>query len=407
MRFLLTILALGALGAGGYYGYANYNKPPAAPTYLTAKVERGTLTQTVLATGILEPLVKVLVGSRVSGNVTAWYKDFNATVKAGDLLAELDQDRITAVIAQRRADLAVANARVEEAAARVAETELQLRRLEAAFARAASSDFEVQSARIAVDAAKAALHAAEAQVKSAQSSLDTAEIDLLYTKVYAPIDGVVISRDIDTGQTVAASLQAPTLFTIAQDLRKMRVSAAVSENDIGNVREGMPAEFKVDAYPTQKFKGVVTQVRYKETVANNVVTYQTLIDVENPDLLLRPGMTASITFEVKKVDDILMVPNAALRFDPNAASAAELNWSPGRGARKQPRVFRLVDGELKEFAVTLGITDGVNTQIDSKELTPGTEIVTERILTTAAPPTAGRSPFGSPGGGGGRGRRFM
>ncbi|MDX2199542.1 MAG: efflux RND transporter periplasmic adaptor subunit [Phycisphaerae bacterium] len=407
MRFLLTILALGALGAGGYYGYANYNKPPAAPTYLTAKVERGTLTQTVLATGILEPLVKVLVGSRVSGNVTAWYKDFNATVKAGDLLAELDQDRITAVIAQRRADLAVANARVEEAAARVAETELQLRRLEAAFARAASSDFEVQSARIAVDAAKAALHAAEAQVKSAQSSLDTAEIDLLYTKVYAPIDGVVISRDIDTGQTVAASLQAPTLFTIAQDLRKMRVSAAVSENDIGNVREGMPAEFKVDAYPTQKFKGVVTQVRYKETVANNVVTYQTLIDVENPDLLLRPGMTASITFEVKKVDDILMVPNAALRFDPNAASAAELNWSPGRGARKQPRVFRLVDGELKEFAVTLGITDGVNTQIESKELPPGTEIVTERILTTAAPPTAGRSPFGSQGGGGGRGRRFM
>ena len=408
MRILLVLLFLSAATLGGYYGYQRLNRAPDVPRYLMGKVERGTVIATVLATGVLEPVVKVLVSSRVSGNLTKWYKDFNDPVKAGDLLAELDQDRIQSIIAQRKADLIVSKARVAEAAARVAETTLQLKQIENAFQRSASSPFEVETARIAVDAARAAQQAAEGSAESAEAQLRAAEVDLTYTRVYSPIDGIVISRDIDAGQTVAASLSAPTLFTIAEDLKRMRVKAAVSETDIGQVREGMPAAFRVDAYPDKKFAGTVRQVRYRETVVSNIVTYETLIEVENPDLLLRPGMTASITFEVQKAENVLTVPNAALRFDPNATATVELNWAPGRGAKKQPRVFRLVGEELKEFVLKLGITDGSVTEVFSEELKPGDEVVTERILPMASAggmggPGGGRSPFNM-GGGSGRPR---
>lgn len=377
MRAMVALLVLSAIGVGGWIAYRQFTPQIQPPRYMKAKIERGSVVSKVNATGTLEPLVKVLVGSRVSGNVIRWYKDFNAEVKEGDLLAELDQDRIVATIAQRRSDLGVARARVEESAAAVAESKLQLKQIESAFQRNASSSFELESARIAVQRTEAALHAAEAQAEAAIAALKTAEIDLTYTKVYSPIAGVVISRDIDEGQTVAASLQAPTLFTIAQDLRKMRVSAAVSETDVGQVREGMPAEFRVDAYPMQRFRGTVSQVRFRETVTDNVVTYQTLIDVENQELLLRPGMTASIVFEVAREDDVLLVPNSALRFDPNAASAAELNWNPGRGRKIQPRVFREVAGELRELPVKIGITDGAATAVVSDVLKPGDEVITD------------------------------
>ena len=408
MKAFITLLVLAAASVGGYYGYQRWRPTEMTTSYQTAPVRQGEVVATFVATGTLEPLVKVLVGSRVSGNVTKWYKDFNAPVRAGDLLAEIDQDRYQAAIVQRKADLAVSQARVEEAAARVAEAELQLRQLQAAYERNASSSFEVESARIAVEAAKAALHAAEATVGSAQAQLEAAEIDLTYTKILTPIDGVVISRDVDEGQTVAASLQAPTLFTIAQDLRKMRVNAAVSEMDIGLVREGMAAVFRVDAYPERRFRGVVTQVRYAETVLNNVVSYQTLIEVDNPDLLLRPGMTATIEFESARADNVVLVPNAALRFDPELTAGHTENWRPGKGQKRQPRVYRLVGGALKEFPVTLGITDGSYTQIESPDLNVGDEVVTERVFTAAdlaaGPGNTGMP--GMPGSGQRRGPRF-
>lgn len=378
MRAFLLLVVLAAAGAGAYYGYNQYGTEEPTVQYQTAEVQRGAVRSTVLATGTLEPLVKVVVGSRVSGNVIAWHKDFNDSVKENDLLAELDQDRLKASIVQRRSEFLVAQAGVEQAKARLAEAELQLKRVESAFERRASSEFELESTRIAVQEAKAALQAAEASVESSKAQLEAAEIDLTYSKIIAPIDGVVISRDIDIGQTVAASMQAPTLFTIAKDLQLMRVNAAVSETDVGKVREGMTAEFRVDAFPKRRFKGVVTQVRFAETVVNNVVTYQTLIEVENPELLLRPGMTASITFEVEKRDDVLIVPNAALRFDPQAgASPTADGWSPGRGAKRQPRVFRLVDGVLVETPVKLGISDGSVTEVSGDDIAEGVAIVVD------------------------------
>jgi HlyD family secretion protein len=394
MRIVLSLLILAAVGAGGWYAFEQF-KPQAQPRrYLTAKIERGSVVAKVRATGTLEPLVKVLVGSRVSGNCIAWYKDFNAPVKQGDLLAELDQDRIKATIAQRRSDVAVAKARVEEAQAALAEARLQYKRLESAYQRNASSAFELESARIAVQRNEASLHAAEAQAEAAEAALETAQIDLEWTKITASIDGVVISRDIDVGQTVAASLQAPTLFTIAKDLTKMRVNAAVSETDVGQVREGMEAEFRVDAYPERRFRGVVSQVRFQETVTDNVVTYQTLIDVDNPDLLLRPGMTAEINFETQRADDVLIVPNSALRFDPKSSGAAELNWMPGRGRKLQPRVFLLVNGELQETPVELGISDGSVTAVRSDKLKPGDEVVVDFDYSRGVPTAGGGGPMG-------------
>lgn len=390
MRTFITLILLAGLSAGGYYGYALWNKPSAAPTYKTADVTRGDLVQTVSATGNIEPLVKVLVGSQVSGTVMRWHADFNQQVPKDFVLAELDQDRYLAAFAQRNAALAVAKARAEESGAMLRNSELELSRLRRAFERQAASDYELQTAETATDAARAALHAAEAQVLAAEADLRQAQVDLDKTVIKSPIDGVVISRDIDAGQTVAASLQAPTLFTIANDLRRMRVNAAVSETDIGKIREGMDAQFRVDAYPGRKFRGVVSQVRYAETIVDNVVTYKTMIDVNNDDLLLRPGMTATILFEVAKAEDVILVPNAALRFDPNAsnepATAASANpWTsrPGRGRPIQPRVFRLDGSELVEVKVEPGLNDGSQTQIVSTDLKPGDKIVVEQMLSGA------------------------
>ncbi|MEP0846909.1 MAG: efflux RND transporter periplasmic adaptor subunit [Phycisphaerae bacterium] len=376
MRSFLVLLVLVGLSVGSYYGYRAFSRAEPPARYRTEAVRRATVVSTVTATGFVEPLIKVLVGSQVSGTVTRWYFDFNAEVRAGDVLAELDQDRIKATISQREASVAVARAGVEQAEARLTQTALDLERITNAHKRQAASDTELESARATNQEALAALHAAQAQVKEAEAQLQFSQIELEKTIIRAPIDGVVISRDVDAGQTVAASLQAPTLFTIANDLRKMRVNAAVSETDIGNIREGMTAEFRVDAFPEQRFRGVVSQVRFAETVQNNVVTYQTMIDVDNPDLLLRPGMTATIQFEVNKAADVLVVPNAALRFDPSV-QPVQVDFRPQRGQAPRSRVFKLAAGELVEVPVQTGITDGVVTQIIGGELAEGDAVVVD------------------------------
>lgn len=390
MRKLILLLVLVAMGAGGWFGYRQWQKPNTEAKYKTAEVRRGKLVQTVTATGAIEPLVKVLVGSEVSGTVRRWYADFNQRVDEGFILAELDQTRFKAAIEQRAAAVAVARARAEEAAAMLATATLERQRIEEAYNKQVASNFELESAKASEQAAAASLHAAEAQVLAAEAELRQAKTDLDKTVIRAPIDGIVISRDVDAGQTVAATMSAPTLFTIAADLRKMQVNAAVSETDVGKIREGTAAEFRVDAYPDKRFRGKVTQVRFKETVVDNVVTYTTLIDVDNSELLLRPGMTATIMFEVARVDDALQVPNAALRFNP-AVNNNDLNWNrPGRGQKLQPRVFKLAAGnQLTEVPVELGLNDGSFTQVTSELLQPGDHIVIELE-----------------GGGGGGARRF-
>jgi HlyD family secretion protein len=379
LRTFGILVALTAVGTGGYVGLRKWTHGEPVARYRTVEVSRGTIVSTVTATGNLEPLIKVLVGSQVSGTVIKWYADFNQRVEQGFILAELDQDRFKATLDQRRATVLAAKARVEVARAALADATLKFRHTESNFARSAASDLELQETRIAVEQAAAAVHAAEAEVERAEAEARLAEVDLDRTVIRSPISGVVISRNIDAGQTVAASLQAPTLFTIANDLTKLQVNAAVSETDIGKVQEGGIAEFRVDAYPDRRFRGVVSQVRYAETIVDNVVTYTTLINVDNTDLALRPGMTATISFEVARSEDVLLVPNAAMRFNPDAEPPDPTSRRPARAPRTSPRVFKLADGDPVEVSIEPGLTDGSFTEVRGGMLREGDAVVTEQI----------------------------
>lgn len=376
MRAVIGLMVLAALASGGWYGYQHWFNAPVPVTYQTAKVEKGTVVSTVSATGTVEPLVKVVVGTQVSGTIMKWYADFNQKVKEGFVLAELDQDRFKAVLGQRKAAAAVAKAGVEEARARLNKASMDRERIERMHAKDAATDFEFRSANAEEDTARAILHAAEAQLEAAQADVQQATVEFDKTVIRSPIDGVVISRDINEGQTVAAAMQAPTLFTIANDLAKMRVNAAVSEMDIGKVHEDMKAEFKVDAYPDRSFSGTVSQVRYAEKIENNVVTYTTLITVENPELLLRPGMTARIQFEVERVENAVKVPNAALRFIPRAESEKLRKQTRKSETSKSPCVYQLKDGKPAKVAVAIGLNDGKFTAITSDSLKAGDTVVT-------------------------------
>lgn len=391
LRAFIALVVLALLGGGGYLGFQTWNSGKPAITYKTIPVRRATLISTVTATGNLEPILKVLVGSQVSGTVTKWYADFNQKVEQGFILAQLDQDRFKATLDQRQAASSAARARVEAAKAALADATLKRKHAEANKAQHAATELEYEEARIAEEQAVASLHAAQAEVEQADAEARLANVDLERTVIRSPISGIVISRDVDAGQTVAASLSAPTLFTIANDLAKLRVNAAVSETDIGKITEGSKADFRVDAYPDRRFQGIVSQVRYAETIVDNVVTYTTLIDVDNADLALRPGMTATISFEVDRAEEVLTVPNAAMRFSPTAVVEMEPG-RPGRARKIQPRVFRLEDGRLVEVAIEPGLTDGSFTQVRSGELKEGDNVVIEQLGGARPPASAARGP---------------
>jgi len=379
IRTVVILVILGVLSLGGYLGFVTWTDRKPQVSYKTAPVTRGTLVSTVTATGNLEPLEKVLVGSQVSGTVARWYADFNQRVEQGFVLAELDQDRFRATLDQRQAAVKAARARVEEARAALADTALKREHAEVNFKQNAATDLELAEAKVAEQQAAAAVHAAEAEVERAEAEARLAKVDLDRTVIQSPISGVVISRNVEAGQTVAASFTAPILFTIANDLAKLRVNAAVSETDIGRIREGGGADFRVDAYPDRRFHGVISQVRYAETIVDNVVTYTTLINVDNTDLALRPGMTATISFEVARAENILMVSNAAMRFNPIAAPADGDWMRPGKAVRMQPRVFKLDAGRPVEAPIEPGLTDGSFTEIRSGDLREGDPIVIEQI----------------------------
>jgi len=378
LRTVVILVILAFLSLGGYFVFVAWAGGQPQVSYMTAPVMRGTLVSTVTATGNLEPLVKVLVGSQVSGTVTRWYADFNQRVEQGFVLAELDQDRFKATVDQRQAAARATRARVEEARAALADATLKREHAAMNFEQHAATDLELAEARVAEQRAEAAVHAAEAEVERAEAEARLAAVDLDRTVIRSPIDGVVISRDVDAGQTVAASFTSPTLFTIANDLAKLQVNAAVSETDIGRIREGGGADFRVDAYPDRRFHGVISQVRYAETIVDNVVTYTTLINVDNSDLALRPGMTATISFEVARAENILMVPNAAMRFNPIVAPV-DVDWRrPGKAVRMQPRVFKLDAGRPVEAPIEPGLTDGSFTEVRSGDLREGDAVVIEQ-----------------------------
>lgn len=380
MKGLFAIAVTAALAAGGWYGYRAYNGRPTGEEYILAPIDRGDIVATIAATGTIQPTTRVVVGSQVSGTVVKWYADFNAPVTTGDLLVEIDPQRFKSQVMQMTAAVKTAEARVEEARVRLRDARREEARIANLRKSNSASENEYQVVKTAADAAEATLHANEALLDSARAELESAQVDLSRTRILCPIDGIVVSRDIDVGQTVAASLQAPTLYTIAADLRKMQVEANVAESDIGRVREGMTASFRVDAYPERRFDGRVSQVRYNPTIIDNIVTYVTVIDVDNPELLLRPGMTANVTFEVARVANALRVPNAALRFSPDPPRAAGDRRGPESipGAMRGPRVYRLDGGRPSPTTVEIGLTDGSFTEIRSGQIADGERIILDR-----------------------------
>ncbi len=359
-----------------------------APTvrYQTATVDHGSIDAKVTASGAVSAIVTVQVGSQVSGRIQAWYADFSSKVKKGQLIAKIEPSLFKAAVAQAQANYTAAKAGYDKAIANRLLAERNYARTLALFEEALASRGDLDAAEAAAGSARADVGTADAAMLQSRAALDQARLNLSYTDIISPIDGIVISRNIDVGQTVAASFQAPTLFTIAQDLTKMQVDTNVAEGDVGNVHEGMPASFTVDAYPTRTFHGVVRQVRDNATTLQNVVTYDAVIDVDNGDLALRPTMTANVTFVYASRDDTVRLPNAALRFKPDAATVAAMtgpNASPApsrdRLAADQRIVWTLRAGTASAHVVRIGISDGMTTELVEGDLRPGDPVVTEAI----------------------------
>ncbi len=384
-----------------------------APAFTSAEVSRGDVISTVEATGTLEAVTTVQVGSQVSGTISALHADFNSHVKKGQVIAELDSSLLQTQVEQARATVARLQADFDRAKVQAADAGLKLTRAHDLFDKQLIPKTDLETAESTARSADAAVKGAEAEIVQAKASLNQAQVNLSHTIITAPIDGVVIARNVDVGQTVASSLQAPTLFIIARDLTEMQVNASVDESDIGEIAPKQSVTFRVDAYPNDTFTGQVKQVRLQPVVQQNVVSYVTVIDVPNRELKLKPGMTAAVTIETARADDVLKVPNSALRFSPrsesNASNAARPAQPGGRGAQpgtnKATAVWILVQDRPTRVPVQSGISDGRDTAILDGDLTPGTAVLTGTASTSApaaaAPARSPLLPFGQRGGGAG------
>ena len=434
-RYLIIAIVV-VLGVLVGLFFLRRGKDKGGDQYRTEAVSRGNISATVNATGTLSAVTTVQVGSQVSGIIAKLYADFNSQVKQGQLLAELDPTPFLQQVEQRQAD--VTKSRID-----MANNQLNYNRQKRLGAAGLVAQSEVDSAKAAYDASRAQLAQTQATMKQAQTNLN-------YTKIFSPIDGQVVARQYDVGQTVAASFSAPTLFTIAKDLTKMQVQADVDQSDIGQIKPGEPVQFTVDAYPEEQFRGQISQVRLNATVTQNVITYPVIVEVPNPEGKLRPSMTANVTIQVDTVRDVLRVPNSALRFRPETVAGQQAGggrsggsrsgsgasgsgasgfqrragggdgqaggsgaggFGGGRGGRRPGQtVYVLNQGEdkksaLKQVRLMTGITDGRYTQVTkvlSGTLNPGDPVVTG-VATVKVEGTAGQpNPLGGGRGGGGR-----
>ena len=403
-RAILWIVAVGALVAGGFY----VTRTPEGPGLTTQTIGRGDIVDAVGATGTIEAVTTVQVGTQVSGTIQALYADFNATVHKGQVIARLDESLFATQVEQARASLIRAEADRDRLQLSAEDARRKLDQARRLAAGGLISTSELDTADSDQRGAAAQVRSAEAQVTQARASLNQAEVSLSKTVIAAPIDGIVIARNVDIGQTVAASLQAPTLFVIAADLTKMRVNASINEADVGRVRPGQTVRFHVDAFPGDQFVGSLSLVRLSPVVQQNVVTYAALIDVPNPMLKLKPGMTATVEIEIAARRHALRVPNAALRFRPtDEILAAFARTSPPRASAAPPdtaipstppdeveesngQIWILAAGALTPVRVALGITDGSYTELLAPDIAEGTVVVTGIAAGAAASsPAAG------------------
>ncbi|HZR46629.1 MAG TPA: efflux RND transporter periplasmic adaptor subunit, partial [Candidatus Manganitrophaceae bacterium] len=368
------------LMAAGYFLFR-----PSKSKYLfeTAQVERGSLAARVTASGTLSAVVTVQVGSQVSGRLAEIFVDFNSPVKKGQVMARIDPQLLQAALQQAESNYAAAQANLKKAKVQALDADRQYRRTKALSDQKLVSPADLDTAEAAAQVARSQIDAMDGALKQTRAAMDLARVNLGYTTIVSPIDGIVISRNVDVGQTVAASLQAPTLFTIAKELRKMQVDTNVAEADVGKLSEGMAATFTVDAYPGERFHAAVGQIRYAPQTVQNVVTYNAVLSVENPDLRLRPGMTANVTFVYATREAVLKIPNAAVRFrpPPEAVSASEKPAliGPGPAAGEDPArktVWALRNGAPAAVPIRVGLSDGLFTEVVEGKLSPGEPLIT-------------------------------
>jgi len=417
---LVGLVAAVGLGGGWVALGARFREHKSAFHLEKARVERGNLVGRVTATGALSALVTVQVGSQVSGRIAKLYADFGSRVKRGEVIARLDSQLFQAAAEQARANRDAAEGTLREAMSKAENAKKQLARAQELQSKnlIAAADFDAAS--LAASASAAAVETARGDLEQARANLHQAQVNLGYATIISPINGVVISRNVDVGQTVAASLQAPTLYTIAEDLGKMQVHAAVSEADVGRLAPAMPATFVVDAYPDERFKGVIRQIRDAPQTLQNVVTYDAVIDADNPDHRLNPGMTANVTFVYAERKGVLRIPSAALRFLPPPALLAEQGLAPpvkkhkknkegtagkpqlhppgvarqvvaraelddppvdpsAGGAAPRRTVWALRNDRLVSIPIEIGVADGSAVEVRGGDLAEGETVVTDAL----------------------------
>jgi HlyD family secretion protein len=354
----------------GASAYVIFKRDSSKADYKTEKADKGDIEVTVTATGTVNAVVNVQVGTQVSGTISEIFVDYNSLVKKGQLLAQIDPANFESQVAQAKANLSSAEANHRKAQVVLADNLRTLGRNKALLKKDFVSQSDVDTAQTNADSASAQVDAAKAQVDQMKAALKVAETNLGYTRILSPVDGTVISRSVDVGQTVAASYQTPTLFTIAQDLREMQIDASVDEADIGKIKNLQTVEFTIDAYPEMTFKGVVSEVRNSPTTVSNVVTYDVIVKVDNAELKLKPGMTANVTIIIEEKTGVLRVPDSALRFKPAQVSKN----STGKNG---PAVWIMDKGKMKRIPVRTGISDGSYSELISGDLKEGMDIITE------------------------------
>jgi HlyD family secretion protein len=345
------------------------------PRYKTAQVVSGDLKTVVTAGGTVNTVTTVQVGTQVSGTIKRILVDYNSPVKRGQLLAQIDPTSFEAQVDQAKANLLIAEANVQKAEAALADAERTEKRNRGLFNRGFVPQSDLDAAEVNLTTAKAQLSVTQAQVAQAEAAVKLAETNLTYTDILSPINGIVISKNVDVGQTVAASFQTPTLFSIAQDLTKMQIDTNVDEADIGSVMFGQEVEFTVDAYPDMSFGGRVWQVRNDPITVQNVVTYDVVIKVDNSDLKLKPGMTANVSIITLVKKNVLKIPNAALRFVPQE------NGSP-KTPQKGYGVWIVETGIPERIPISIGISDGSFTEVVSGNLKEGQEVIVSSLQKT-------------------------
>lgn len=369
MKKVFKIAVIIVIGLGIAVWYGSRKEKPAV--YVTESLEKGDITEKITASGIINPISTINIGTQVSGTIAEIFVDYNSEVKKDQLLAQIDPALFEATVNQRRAALNIAKAEVNVVKNDIEYYKKHLNRIQKLNSSKYSTDSELESAERDYNNAVVQLGLKQATVNQAEAALQSAETELRYTKIISPVDGIVVSKEVEVGQTVAASFQTPTLFNVAEDLTKMQIEASIVEADIAKVKEGQVVEFTVDSFPDEKFYGMVTQVRNNPITVSNVVTYEVIIDVNNQEAKLKPGMTANVEIITAEKEDVFLVSNQALRFFMEDENGVQKRY-------QDKGLWVLRNGEPKRITIRTGVSDDDKTEISGEGLRSGEQVIIEK-----------------------------